>query len=394
VLNDNEILRLKNDHIGHDLFLIFENGDMRMTPTFIIARQILLTACGHLTAATPPPPPRSKHYKFDHVFGPKASQQNVFQQCVEPLVERVVEGGNACMFAFGQTGAGKTYTMIGPDGGRSEQSGALPQAASSLFRRIARLEEGPTAPAFEIRLTFVEVYLNAAFDLLERGDGEKESSSKQAVTSERRSLKVREKSECGTVYAEGAQEIRVTSVRQLLKLVKRGARRRTTKATGMHDSSSRSHAILTLVLERRWMPEKKKKAPSSSSSSPGSSNPDQQQFNSRVSRLVLVDLAGSETMDRSHDGAFDAAGCATNLGLVVLGRVIRAKTEQSHVPYRDSALTRLLQPWYVPSSLLLTCFLCSFLRSLLSPLFPFVPSFLRRFFLCSFLDIAPSFHPR
>jgi len=278
-----------------------------------------------------------KQYRFDHVFGPKASQQNVFQQCVDPLVNRVIEGANACMFAFGQTGAGKTYTMIGPDGGRSEQSGSLPQAASSLLRKISRLEEGPSAPAFEVRLTFVEVFLNAAYDLLRKGDGDTTVRKNNLEPNERRPLKVRE-SQCGTVYAEGAQEVRVTSVRQLLKLVKVAAGRRTTKATGMHENSSRSHAILTLVLERRWVPD---------SSSPKDAT-STKQYLSRTSRLVLVDLAGSENMDRSHNGDFDAAGCATNLGLVVLGRVIRARTEKSsdknHIPYRDSVLTRLLQP--------------------------------------------------
>ncbi len=124
---------------------------------------------------------------------------------------------------------------------------------------------GPSGSAFEIRLTFVEVYKNAAFDLLEEEDEEPSGPTTKTTKSEgngnangnappERLLKVREGSE-GQFYAEGAQELRVTSVQQLLKLVRTAASRRTTKATGMHAHSSRSHAILTLVLEKRWQPQ-------------------------------------------------------------------------------------------------------------------------------------------
>jgi hypothetical protein len=119
--------------------------------------------------------------------------------------------------------------------------------------------EGPSGSAFEIRLTFVEVYMNAAFDLLEEADEEPNGPTTKTVKSEgntppERLLKVREGPE-GQFYAEGAQEMRVASVQQLLKLVRTAASRRTTMATGMHAHSSRSHAILTLVIEKRWQPQ-------------------------------------------------------------------------------------------------------------------------------------------
>eukprot|EP00928_Gymnodinium_smaydae_P029107 TRINITY_DN22014_c0_g1_i1.p1 TRINITY_DN22014_c0_g1~~TRINITY_DN22014_c0_g1_i1.p1 ORF type:complete len:1108 (+),score=144.32 TRINITY_DN22014_c0_g1_i1:47-3370(+) len=267
--------------------------------------------------------------EFDNVFGPETSQREVFTRCCLPLLEAVLEGTNACIFAFGQTGAGKTHSMIGPEGGRrrASQDGVLPQAASELFRRIARVEsEAHQAigaagfSAYEVRVSFLEVYREYAFDLL--------AGSVSANRDPSGACAIREQPDPLRVYADGAVEEKVTSAAQLLSLVAKGAANRATAATGVHAHSSRSHALLIIALEHRWR---------------DLDDPDARKVKSQTSRLTLVDLAGAETMERSHGGNVDAAGVGTNLGLLVLGRVIHALAANERVPYRDSTLTRLLQ---------------------------------------------------
>lgn len=125
------------------------------------------------------------------------------------------------------------------------------------------------------------------------------------------------------------QEEKIKSCEHLLETVARGARARATAATGVHAHSSRSHALLVVSVEHRWR-------------DVGEADPSK--YHTQVARLTLVDLAGAESMERSHGGKVDAAGVGTNMGLLVLGRVIKALAEGSErVPYRDSSLTRLMQ---------------------------------------------------
>jgi len=268
-------------------------------------------------------------FDFDRVFGPESSQAEVFASCALPVVEAVLAGTNGCIFAFGQTGAGKTHSMLGPEGGRRQdaQAGVLPRAAGDLFRRIAQLENDAENAigaggfsAFEVRASFIEVHCENAFDLL----GSTVTVSRDVTGA----CPIREQFDPPRVYAEGAREERVTSTAQLLQLVAKGASNRATAATGVHAHSSRSHALLVLAVEHRWR---------------SVDDPDPRRYLSRISRLTLVDLAGSETMERAHGGSVDSAGVGTNLGLLVLGRVIHALATGERVPYRDSTLTRLLQ---------------------------------------------------
>ena len=174
--------------------------------------------------------------------------------------------------------------------------------------------------AYEVRVSFIEVYREYAFDLLGAGAiANRDPSS---------ACPLREQPDPLRVYADGANEERVTSAAQLLALVDKGAKNRATAATGVHEHSSRSHALLVLSVEHRWR---------------DVGDPDSRRVKSQSARLTLVDLAGAETMERSHGGNFDAAGVGTNMGLLVLGRVIHALAAGERVPYRDSTLTRLLQ---------------------------------------------------
>ena len=269
---------------------------------------------------------------LDHYFGPDSSQHAVFQTVVAPLLPSVLDGTPALIYAYGQTGAGKTYTMLGPSGGHihGSDAGVLPRAASELFCMIARRMEEDGTSAYQLRASFLEVHCGHVYDLL-ADDG-------------RRALQLREDSE-GRVHAAGAAELPARSARELLRLVERGAAARATAPTGVHAHSSRSHAVLELTIERRWAAAAAHPAESgggeATPAAAAAAASDAQR--ARVSRLTLVDLAGSEGMEGAHGGRADAAGVATNVGLLVLGRVLEARARGTLPPYRDAALTRLLQ---------------------------------------------------
>eukprot|EP01052_Picozoa_sp_SAG31_P034153 SAG31_NODE_3950_length_3724_cov_3.097655_1_plen_936_part_00 len=264
----------------------------------------------------------STSYAFDRAFGAGSTQNAVTRHYAAPLVSKLFDGIHGCLFAFGQTGAGKTYSMLGADGGqrRASQDGVLPQITTDIFRRVAALEEAAAASAnssqYQLRVSFVEIYRERVYDLL---------------CGNRKALSLRERQD-GSVYAEGTTEVPVHSTRQMLDCVAAGSAARATAATGMHEHSSRSHAVLTLVLEHRWREVKAIVG-------------QKQLVKMKHAQLSLVDLAGSEDMQRSHAGSGDASGIATNLGLHALTRVLAALADNApHIPYRDATLTRLLQP--------------------------------------------------
>lgn len=250
---------------------------------------------------------------FDAVFGPGASQHSVFATCAVPLLNAMLNDGlNCCLFAFGQSGSGKTFSMLGGSGGvkKLELDGVIPRIADGLFLRIARAQtDSGGSVQFQVRATYLEVYENNVFDLL----------SPPSRDEKRQTLEIRD----GSVPA--AKVERVTSTGMLMDLIARGSALRATKATGIHETSSRSHAIVTLTLERRWAMGKDEVRSSSCS-------------------LQLADLAGSECTDRAHNGTADRAGCSINIGLLVLRRTIEALAAGAHVPYRSASLTKLLYP--------------------------------------------------
>ena len=253
-------------------------------------------------------------FAFSRCFTGTASQHEVYGACAAPQVEAVLAGYDACVIAYGQTGAGKTYSMIGLEGGRAAgRDGILPRAAAAIFRAISSLEAEADAQ-YRLSATFVEVHREGVFDLL----------------STRSKLKVRDSKEGAGV--EGAASMRIRSTASLLKLVARGAAQRQTAQTGVHAHSSRSHALLALTLERRRRT--------------GEATEGGHRVQCRTSTLRLVDLAGSEGLSAWGGAAgLSADGIATNLGLHVLGRCIAAlAVKAEHVPFRDSLLTRLLQP--------------------------------------------------
>ena len=253
-----------------------------------------------------------RSYTYDYVFGTDSSQEDIFSSCVAPLIDASFDGYNATVFAYGQTGSGKTYTM-GSGMSGDEREGVIPRSICNIFERISDLKaSSPTAEA-TVRVEFLEIYGETIRDLLDPvGLGDKQ-------------VVVRE-SESGEVCVSGCQSEVAKTADELLKVLERGTLCRTTGSTRMNSHSSRSHAIFTVLLEVSL----------------------QDGEDVRSSRFNFVDLAGSERAKKTGAvGLRLREGININVGLLALGNVISAlgdpKKKGSHVPYRDSKLTRMLQ---------------------------------------------------
>ena len=245
--------------------------------------------------------PSGEEKSYQIVLGPDASQHDAYVYCGEPLVDALLSGQRACLFAYGQTGSGKTFSMFGAEGGKmSKLDGIVPLLVAELFRRISKMES-ETVCEFRCSVNYLEVQNTKVLDLLT----EKQSSDGLKTRSSDTGLEVL-----------GATTTRVQSARALTQIIEKASKRRATAANSMHEHSSRSHAYLTLHLERR--------TPESSQST----------------KINLIDLAGSETFDSSGSGS----GAGINTGLLALGKVLAALADKKpHIPFRDSVLTRLLQ---------------------------------------------------
>jgi kinesin family protein 4/21/27 len=255
---------------------------------------------------------KGKVYTFDSIFHDGDSQESVYRQ-VSSLVDKVTEGFNATILAYGQTGSGKTHTMgsastvAGEDGA---EEGVIPRALAQLFTRVEQREA--LGDQVQVNIGFLEIYQEEVFDLLnseEREDGQK-------------GLPIRE--EGGVMHVAGAKDEHITSCNSALEVLQRGSLGRATGATNMNAVSSRSHAIYTVTVHCT-----------------GSKN--------TTSKLHFVDLAGSERAKRTGAGGQRLKeGININAGLLSLGKVISALSDEksgpnTHVPYRESKLTRMLQ---------------------------------------------------
>lgn len=245
-----------------------------------------------------------KNYQFDAAFGPECSTEKVYEDVGSVIVEAVLEGYNGTVFAYGQTGCGKSHTMQGFVGRTLEHIFEATSTSSSDTRYLALL-------------SYLEIYNERLRDLLQ--DGGMEGA-----------LQLKEDPNRGTYVAGGLKEVTVKDAAECTKLVEQGDKRRIAAATKMNATSSRSHAVLTISLEALAMGADTGKCSGAV----------------RRGRLHLVDLAGSERQGRTGatgDRLKEAAGI--NLSLSALGNVISALAAGNgrHVPYRDSKLTRLLR---------------------------------------------------
>ncbi|XP_040383675.1 kinesin-like protein KIN-8A [Oryza brachyantha] len=243
---------------------------------------------------------RGRHFCFDSSFPDTTTQAEVYSTTTSDLVEGVLQGRNGTVFCYGATGAGKTYTMLGT----MESPGVMVLAIKDLFTKVRqRSHDG----SHSIQLSYLEVYNETVRDLLSPG----------------RPLLLREDKQ-GTVAA-GLTHYRAYSTDEVMKLLQQGNQNRTTEPTRVNETSSRSHAILQVVVEYRSM--------------------DGGSIVTRVGKLSLIDLAGSEralATDQRTQRSIEGANI--NRSLLALSSCINALVEgKKHIPYRNSKLTQLLK---------------------------------------------------
>ncbi|CAI5476297.1 unnamed protein product [Closterium sp. Yama58-4] len=246
-------------------------------------------------------------FTFDRTFYQDSTQQEVFSYVALPVVQDSLSAINGTVLAYGQTGAGKTHTMEGPNMliDDPESSGILPRVAKEIFVRI---NASDTPSEYKVALSVVEIYMERIRDLY---DVSKDN------------LVVKEDQTRGISIA-GVTEIYVEGEKEMLQLLEAAIKNRAVGATNMNQGSSRSHCMFLLTIQR--------------TSADGSS--------SQVGKIYLVDLAGSEKVDKTGaEGRLLDEAKMINKSLSALGNVINALTSDkaSHIPYRDSKLTRILQ---------------------------------------------------
>jgi hypothetical protein len=244
-----------------------------------------------------------REFYFDHVFMGGSRQEDIYEKTAFMLVENAAQGFNTTVFAYGQTGCGKSFTMIG-DIGSPEKMGIIPRA----FHHFIDIMQGDTKKVL-IHVSFIEIYNEEIKDLL-------------ATDVPKRDLK--ESPDKG-VFIKDLLTVPVRSVPEMFDQMKRGDAHRSTAATKMNEHSSRSHCIFTIYYETIEQNDRGELV--------------------KVGKMNLVDLAGSERQSKTKaEGDRLKEANKINLSLTALGNVISALVERKkHIPFRDSKLTRLLQ---------------------------------------------------
>ena len=247
---------------------------------------------------------RGKSYLFDRVFGPQANQAQVYEEAAKPIVKDVLSGYNGTIFAYGQTSSGKTHTMEGSIGDDIHE-GIIPRIVNDIFQYIFTMEE---KVEFHIKVSYFEIYMDKIKDLLD--------ISKDNLTVHEDKNRV--------PFVKGASERFVCNPIEVMALIAEGKQNRHISVTNMNEHSSRSHSVFLINVKQE-------------------NEETQKQL---TGKLYLVDLAGSEKVSKTGaEGQTLDEAKNINKSLSALGNVISALAEgnKSHIPYRDSKLTRILQ---------------------------------------------------
>nr|XP_056721603.1 kinesin-like protein KIF1B isoform X10 [Euleptes europaea] len=279
---------------------------------------------GNSTSILNPKNPKepAKSFSFDYSYWSHtspddpcfASQNRVYNDIGEEMLLHAFEGYNVCIFAYGQTGAGKSYTMMGKQ--EENQAGIIPQLCEELFEKIN--DSSNEEMSYSVEVSYMEIYCERVRDLLNPKN--------------KGNLRVREHPLLGP-YVEDLSKLAVTSYTDIADLMDAGNKARTVAATNMNETSSRSHAVFTIVFTQK------------------KHDPETDLSTEKVSKISLVDLAGSERADSTGaKGTRLKEGANINKSLTTLGKVISALAEVSKkkkktdfIPYRDSVLTWLLR---------------------------------------------------
>ncbi|XP_060866790.1 kinesin-like protein unc-104 isoform X9 [Metopolophium dirhodum] len=288
----------------------------------------IIEMAGYTTSITNPKLPSNvkdatKSFNFDYSYWSQnpsdpnfASQTMVYRDIGEEMLQHAFEGYNVCIFAYGQTGAGKSYTMMG----RQEeegQEGIIPLICKDLFHRIRSTTSDELQ--YSVEVSYMEIYCERVRDLLNPKN--------------KGNLRVREHPLLGP-YVEDLSKLAVTTYQNIHDLIDEGNKARTVAATNMNETSSRSHAVFTIFFTQKRLDEMT------------------QLTTEKVSKISLVDLAGSERADSTGaKGTRLKEGANINKSLTTLGKVIsglaemasKKKKKGDFIPYRDSVLTWLLR---------------------------------------------------
>lgn len=236
------------------------------------------------------------------------------------MLQEGFNGYNTCLFAYGQTGSGKTYSIQGDCSPcLSEHSGILPRFVADMLATVTKREEEDPDLIIKVQMSYLEIYNEKVRDLLGTRDGRSELPSLEI-------REMRDDKDRSRVYVDGLRKETVTTLQRIHDLIQTGNRNRQTSETNMNEASSRSHSIIQFFVNQQY----------------DSPSPDKPNLESVLS---LVDLAGSERQSKTGaEGARFAESKAINASLLMLGRALNAFAEgaTTHVPLRDSKLTRLL----------------------------------------------------
>ncbi|KAM9761870.1 kinesin-like protein KIF1A isoform 15-T17 [Menidia menidia] len=272
----------------------------------------------------------NKSFNFDYSYwshtSPEdvnyASQMRVYKDIGEEMLLHAFEGYNVCIFAYGQTGAGKSYTMMGKQDVKDQQ-GIIPLLCEDLFTKIS--DNTDNSMSYSVEVSYMEIYCERVRDLLNPKN--------------KGNLRVREHPLMGP-YVEDLSKLAVTSYNDIQDLMDSGNKARTVAATNMNETSSRSHAVFNIIFTQKRL------------------DAETDNTSEKVSKISLVDLAGSERADSTGaKGTRLKEGANINKSLTTLGKVISALAEvdsganknkkkkkvESFIPYRDSVLTWLLR---------------------------------------------------
>ncbi|KAK9979529.1 hypothetical protein ABG768_012955 [Culter alburnus] len=281
------------------------------------------------TIINPKQPKENKSFNFDYSYWSHttpedvnyACQKQVYKDIGEEMLLHAFEGYNVCIFAYGQTGAGKSYTMMGKQ--EKDQEGIIPLLCEDLFTKFS--DNNDNNMSYSVEVSYMEIYCERVRDLLNPKN--------------KGNLRVREHPLMGP-YVEDLSKLAVTSYNDIQDLMDSGNKARTVAATNMNETSSRSHAVFNIIFTQKRH------------------DGETENTSEKVSKISLVDLAGSERADSTGaKGTRLKEGANINKSLTTLGKVISALAEmdsvpnknkkkkkvESFIPYRDSVLTWLLR---------------------------------------------------
>ena len=243
---------------------------------------------------------KEHQFFFDYVFGPSSTQEEVYQNTAQKLLPGIIEGYNATVFAYGATGSGKTYTMLGT----IKKEGIMTRSITDLFKLLNNKKN----KEFKMEVSYIEIYNEIIRDLLKEGNV----------------IDIHEDPNIGIIL-QGVKEVEVENNDTFYDLLSIGNRKRTTGSTNNNETSSRSHAVLRINLY----------------------NQDRNSNNLVFGKLMMVDLAGSEKTSinsNNNNAVRQNEGKNINKSLLSLGQCINALAQKNQfVPYRNSKLTRILK---------------------------------------------------